>query len=53
MSYARLGERPDAFTETLSAAGPWEEESSTEGVVIVNDAVAKSGLPSEPVAFTV
>jgi hypothetical protein len=47
------GVNPVPLTVDEAPLGPWAGASEIEGVVIVNDAVALSKLPSEPVAVTV
>lgn len=46
-------ENPEPETVTEAPLGPWVGESEMLGWVTVNEAVALSKLPSEPVAVTV
>ena len=46
-------ENPVPDTVTVAPTGPWLGDTVMAGVVIVNDAVALSKLPSDPVAVTV
>jgi len=47
------GVNPVPKTVTVTPLGPWVGVSVIAGVVIVNDAIALSKLPSDPVAVTV
>ena len=49
---ATPGVNPAPETVTVTPPGPWVGVSVIAGVVIVNDAVAVSKLPSDPAAVT-
>ena len=49
---ATPGVNPVPETVTVTPPGPWVGVSVIAGVVIVNDAVAVSKLPSDPAAVT-